>query len=45
MIRYLVAAPIVVFMVAMAIGGLAGRVRARPCCAPPQASMDARMRQ
>jgi hypothetical protein len=45
MIRYLVAAPVVVFIVAMAVCGLSGRVRAKPCCAPPEASADARMRQ
>jgi hypothetical protein len=44
MTRYLVAAPIVIFIVVMAVGGLTGRIRARQCCAPPEASMDARMR-
>ena len=44
MIRYLVAAPVVIFIVVMAVGGLTGRIRARQCCALPDASMDARMR-
>ena len=43
MIRYLVATPLVIFMVVLAIGALTGRVRARSCCSPPEVARDLRM--
>lgn len=42
-VRYLVALPVVAFVVALAWGALTGRVRARGCCAPDAAS-DLRLR-
>lgn len=41
--RYLVAAPIVAGMVALAVGALSGRVRARSCCAVAEPMRDLRM--
>ena len=43
MIRYLIAAPIVIGMVLLAVGAVRGRVRVRSCCAA-DASRDLRMR-
>jgi hypothetical protein len=44
MIRFLVATPILVFPVLLAVGALTGRVRARSCCAPADPAADLRMR-
>ena len=44
MTRYLVATPVVIFMVLLAVGALTGRVRARTCCSPADPAADLRMR-
>jgi hypothetical protein len=44
MMRYLIAAPIIILMVLLAVGALTGRVRARNCCAPADPAADLRMR-
>jgi hypothetical protein len=41
--RYVLAAPVVLFMLWLAVGAVTGRVRARSCCAIP-ADRDLRMR-
>jgi hypothetical protein len=43
MVRFLVATPLVIFMVLLAVGALTGRVRARSCCSLPEASQDRRL--
>jgi hypothetical protein len=44
MARYLVATPVVIFLVLLAVGALTGRVRARSCCSPADPAADLRMR-
>ena len=44
MIRYLLAAPIVIGMVLLAVGAVRGRVRVRSCCAVADPARDLRMR-
>lgn len=44
MLRYLIAAPLILLMVLLAAGALTGRVRARSCCAPADPAADRRMR-
>jgi hypothetical protein len=41
--KYLVAAPVVLFMVWLVVGALTGRVKARSCCSIP-ADRDLRLR-
>ncbi len=41
--KYLVAAPVVLFVVWLAVGAITGRVKARSCCSIP-AERDLRMR-
>jgi len=40
--RYLLAAPVVLFIAVMAVGAITGRVKARSCCAIP-AERDLRL--
>jgi len=42
--RYLIAAPIVLGMLALAVGALSGKVRARSCCSIADPRLDPRMR-
>ena len=43
-IRYLIAAPVVVFLVLLVYGGLTGRVRLQAgCCCPPDPKQDLRI--
>jgi hypothetical protein len=44
MTRYVVAAPIVLFLVLLLVGAVTGRVRVRTCCAVADPARDARMR-
>lgn len=45
MIRYVVAAPLVLFLVLLVVGGLTGRVRVRSCCSPPDLASDSVRRE
>ena len=44
MIRYLLAALVVLPVLVLVIGAATGRVKARPCCAPADPAKDLRMR-
>ena len=44
MIRYLLAAVVVLAFLALVVGAATGRVRARACCAPADPARDLRMR-
>lgn len=45
MIEYLIGGVVMVFLVALIVGGLTGRVRARGCCSVADPSQDPRMRE
>ena len=42
--RYLLAVPVVLFPLVLAVGALTGRVRVRGCCTTGTAARDLRMR-
>ena len=42
--QYILAAPVVLFLLALAYGGATGRLRASSCCATPDPAKDLRMR-
>lgn len=44
MLRFLIAAPIVLLMVRLAVGAVRGQVRARSCCTVADPRHDLRMR-
>ena len=43
MVRYLVATPLVIFIVLLVVGALTGRVQVRNCCSIADPSKDLRM--
>lgn len=45
MIRYLIGLPVLAFAVALAIGAVTGRLRAKSCCSVADPNLDVRMRE
>ena len=45
MIKYLLAAPLVLFLILLIIGGLTGRVRLQSCCSIADPDKDVRMKE
>lgn len=44
MLRYLIAAPLLIFVVALVVGSLTGRVKVQSCCGAPPPDRDLRLR-
>jgi hypothetical protein len=42
-VRYVVAAPVVMFLVLLVVGAVTGRVRVASCCSVPSAEQDRRL--
>jgi hypothetical protein len=43
--KWVIATPLILFMIALAVGGHSGRVKANQCCTPTNNAADGRLNQ